>query len=495
MKSLLACSLLLCPLAVWAQEAVIDPATPRPEVVGPRIVRLSLSPAAEPTPALKYELLPPSSQRTPGNAAPYYYRSILWLSEHQKEFDQQYVENEKAWTEGPLEQLDQEQVRKWVQAHRLPLENLKTAVYRETCDFDWRVQDLRGQETIGFLLEEVQRARGLARVLQVKARLEMAEGKLDEALETLRHGYQLGRDVTQPPLLINALVGVAIGRMMNETLIELLDQQGAPNLYWAVAALPRPYVDFRPAMRTELELPEKLFPFLKDAETAERTPEEWRKMVIVAYGDLKLLDAEVTTGNRWLDQLGAAAILARGYPLAKAELIAAGYDARRLEKMPAAQVVAIQSSRVMRHAYHEVFKCTLLDYPDSAIRMKQTHDRLMRDGYLGPGLNQRDPLMLTGLLLPAVSNVNVASIRSARDLAAIQTLEAIRMHLAAGGGKLPASLEEITIVPVPRNPATGKPFPYEVKDIEATLIVPSLLERGDDQRDATHYVITADTSK
>ncbi|HUE74702.1 MAG TPA: hypothetical protein VMP01_27790 [Pirellulaceae bacterium] len=492
MKTVFACLFLLCPVAAWAQVAVIDPATPEPAETGPRIVRLSLSPAAEPAPALKYELLPPSSQRTPGNAAPYYYRSILWLSEHQKDFDKQYIENEKAWTEGPLDKLDKDQVRKWVEAHRLPLENLKTAVYRETCDFDWRVQDLRGQETIGFLLEEVQRARGLARVLRVKARLEMAEGKLDEALETLRHGYQLGRDVAQPPLLINALVGVAIGRMMNETVIELLDQPGAPNLYWAIAALPRPYIDFRPAMRTELEMPEKLFPFLKDAETAERTPEEWQKLLIAAYSDLQLFDSGVSSGNRWLDQLSAAAILARGYPVAKAELIAAGYDAGKLEKMPVAQVVAIQSARVMRHAYHEIFKCTLLDYPDSAIRLKETNDRLIRERYLGPSLAQKDPLMLTGLLLPAISNVNVASIRSARDLAALQTIEAIRMHLAASG-KLPASLDDVAIVPVPKNPATGKPFPYELKEGVATLVVPTLL--ATDERDATHYVMTADTSK
>ncbi len=499
MKTVFACLLLLAPVTAWGQVAVIDPAVPQPAKTGPQIVRLSLAPAAEPEPALKYELLPPDNQRKPGNAAPYYYRSILWLSEHQKEHDQQYLENQKAWTEGPLAGLDKEQVRKWVAAHRLPLENLKTAVYRETCDFDWRVQDLRGEETIGFLLEEVQRARGLARVLQVKARLELAEGKLDEALETLRHGYQLGRDVAQPPLLINALVGVAIGRMMNNTLTELLDQPGAPNLYWALAALPRPYVDFRPAMRTELELPEKLFPFLKDAETAERTPAEWQKLVTAAYSDLKLLDVDVMTGNRWLDQLGAAAILARGYPIAKAELIAAGYDAQKLEKMPASQVVAIQSGRVMRHAYHEIFKCTLLDYPDSAIRLKETNDRLLREQYLGPGLMQRDPLMLTGLLLPAVSNVNMASIRSARDVAALQTLEAIRMQLAVNGGKLPSSLDEVTIVPVPRNPATGKLFPYELKDDEATLIVPSVLAEPQGgqpaDRDTTHYKITADPRK
>ena len=494
MKSLIACLLFSIPAAVWAQVTAIAPTTPQAEAAGPRIVRLSLSPAAEPSPALKYELLPSSSERKPGNAAPFYYRAVMRLNDIQQDLEKQYVENEEAWVRGPLDNLDKEQVRKWVAAHRLPLENLKTAVYREHCDWDWRVQDLRGEETIGFLLEEIQQARGLARLLRVKARLELADGKFDDALETLRHGYQLGRDVAQPPLLINALVGVAIARMMNDSLTELLDQPGAPNLYWAIAGLPRPFVDFRPALRTELELPEKLLPFLKDVETAQRTPQEWQKLVMAAYSDLKLLDVKVSSGNRWLDQLSSVAILARGYPMAKAELIAAGYDPARLDKMPAAQVVAIQSARVIRHAYHEIFKCTLLDYPDSAIQLREVNDRLVREGYLGAGLSQKDPLMLTGLLLPAVSNVNIASIRSARDLAALQTLEALRMHLAASG-KLPSSLEEVTAAPVPKNPATGKPFPYEVKNGEATLVAPSLSGGEGDQRDAIHYVIIVDSSK
>ena len=505
MKSSLALLIVaIFPGAALAQFSAIQPtdgaavANP-PEAMRPKVVKLSLAPAAEPRPALKYELLPPLVERKPGNAAPFYYRSLMWLAMRTSDLDKEYLEHEEAWTTAPLDQLNREALRKWVGAHRRALEELKTATHREYCEWDWRIQDMRGPETIGFLLEEAQRARDLARVLAVKARLEMAEGKLDEALETLRQGYQLGRDVGQPPLLITGLVGTAIMATMNNRLVELLDQPGAPNLYWALAALPQPMIDFRPAMRTEIELPEKLLPMLKDAETAERTPEEWQKLLRAAYQDLTLLGASAPSGNDFIDSLATAAALAKTYPVAKADLIAAGYDAQKLEKMPIAQVAAIQSARVIRYSYHEVFKCMLLPYPESAVRLKETNDRLMREGYLRPGVDQKDPLMLTGLLLPAVSAVNVASIRSARDLAAIQVLEAIRMHQAASDGKLPRTLDEIKVVPVPKNPATGEPFPYSVKGEGATLIVPSLSAVQSegrlgwiDERDAIHYVITAD---
>ena len=46
------------------------------------------------------------------------------------------------------------------------------------------------------------------------------------------------------------------------------------------------------------------------------------------------------------------------------------------------------------------------------------------------------------------------------------------MHASANAGKLPASLDEIKVVPVPLNPATGKPFLYRVVDGRAELLSP-----------------------
>jgi len=45
------------------------------------------------------------------------------------------------------------------------------------------------------------------------------------------------------------------------------------------------------------------------------------------------------------------------------------------------------------------------------------------------------------------------------------------MH-AAETGQLPKTLEDISIVPVPLNPATNKPFEYQLKGGTATLELP-----------------------
>lgn len=502
MKICLVIAFALIPMAAWGQVAAIQPVQPADEPdFAPTIVRLSLSPAPEPIPALKYELLPGPAERQPGNAVPYYYRALLALEGNQEDLNKLYAENYEAWTSGPLDKLDKELARKWVNSRQGALHSLQTAVYREYCDWDWRIGDLQGMEAISFRLEEVQQARELGRVLHVKARLEMAEGKLDAALETIRQGYQLAHDVGQPPLLISELVGVALCSQMNGALVELIDQPGAPNLYWALASLPKPLIDFRPGLRMEMQLPEKLLPFLKDAETAERSPEQWQRLLNENIKQLQALGDGPSSSKPWLDGLAMAAMVARNYPTAKAELIKSGMDSEKVEKMPVGQVLAIQSSRVIRYSYHEIFKCMLLDYPESSRHLAETNDRLVREGYLRPGLSQKDPLGLTGLLLPAVSSVNQASIRLARNLAAAQTLEAIRMHMAASGGTLPRSLAEITVVPVPSNPATGDPFGYERQGDEATLVVPAVLAAQQEGpvagglRDAIHYVITVEAAR
>jgi hypothetical protein len=58
--------------------------------------------------------------------------------------------------------------------------------------------------------------------------------------------------------------------------------------------------------------------------------------------------------------------------------------------------------------------------------------------------------------------------RADQQLALVQTVEAIRMHGAAHGGRLPASLDELAL-PAPLDPATGKPLDYRLSGDHAVL--------------------------
>jgi len=61
-------------------------------------------------------------------------------------------------------------------------------------------------------------------------------------------------------------------------------------------------------------------------------------------------------------------------------------------------------------------------------------------------------------LLPALYRIAFLQARLDRNIALLRTVEAIRMFAAEHSGQLPGSLTEITSVPIPADPVTGKDF-------------------------------------
>ncbi len=81
-------------------------------------------------------------------------------------------------------------------------------------------------------------------------------------------------------------------------------------------------------------------------------------------------------------------------------------------------------------------------------------------------------LPIVSLLMPGMQPARGAQVRLERDVAALRVIEALRMYAADHGGGLPKSLDEITAVPVPNNPATGNPFEYRLDGKTAVLELP-----------------------
>src|SRR5690606_29899023 len=97
---------------------------------------------------------------------------------------------------------------------------------------------------------------------------------------------------------------------------------------------------------------------------------------------------------------------------------------------------------------------------DEARSLERVAAEYLDENKFGHGPN-REIVPVAALLLPAVSAVRSASVRLEREMAALQTIEALRMH-AARHGKWPMRLADVTCVPVPKNPATGESFMYEL---------------------------------
>jgi hypothetical protein len=341
-------------------------------------------------------------------------------------------------------------------------DELRQATTRESCEWDLRLHELRGMSIVSFLLDDFQEMRNLGQLVALKARLAVVQGKYDEAIASLRMGYRLAHDAGRPPLLINALIGMAIASQMNAVAMEMIDAPNSPNLYWALKELPHPLISARPALAFEMTSPFRVFPFLKDAETAERSPEEWKRLLDKAMSELSQIANIDSQRVDWRARFAATGLLLKAYTPAKQALIESGMPAEKVEQMPVAQVVAIQTARSNRYVFEEMFKWTLLPYSQARPRMEQAEAELTRQGLLGGEGQRMDALPLAALLMPALNSVMLASQRTDRQFATLETIEAIRMHAAARNGQLPQTLESLDVVPAPANPFTGRTFDYRL---------------------------------
>ncbi|MEA3227021.1 MAG: hypothetical protein U9Q07_13805, partial [Planctomycetota bacterium] len=83
------------------------------------------------------------------------------------------------------------------------------------------------------------------------------------------------------------------------------------------------------------------------------------------------------------------------------------------------------------------------------------------------GKHHRDrglKINLFTVMFPALYRIAFLQARLDRDIAILQTIEAIRLFAADNSGQLPRSLAEITFVPIPADPVTGEGFVYRRTD-------------------------------
>ncbi|MBI2825616.1 MAG: hypothetical protein HYX69_13110 [Planctomycetia bacterium] len=439
------------------------------------LTKFDIPARGEPSPALKYRLLPSFLELRPGNAAVVYTKITGGLEFRNSKEWGDIDEKISDWMSAPLDQIPREEARKALDHYSYHLDQVAAAARMETCDWQLPIRDERPW---AIRLPEVQSARTIARAVALRARLEIAEGKYDDALRTLQTGFALGRHVAQGRTLINGLVGVAICAIMFEQVETLIRQPDAPNLYWAIMAMPRPLIDLRPGYDAEMHFVDFAFPKLQDPAAARFSAEEWREM-LDKIGNIL---AELGEPPGRPDALVGPALAVKVYPQAKARLIASGRPADEVERMPVAQVVVLSIMEDYRRVHDEVFKWMFVPFwqrqpGEEAAEEAIRHARDNMEGF---------PLIE---VLPAARAASMAQARIERRVAALAAVEAIRIYAAGHGGKVPARLTDITEAPVMIDPVTGQPFGYSAVERTATITAPAPAGM-DRQYHAIHYEVT-----
>src|SRR5262249_45684852 len=171
-------------------------------------------------------------------------------------------------------------------------------------------------------LSEIQSFRQLAALLHIQARLEIAEGQYDKALHTIQTGLALSRHICDGNTMIHNLVGVAIASVMLGVVEELIQQPDAPNLYWALTDLPRPFCDVRRTTRYEMGTLYRSFPQFRELERGDLSAEQAQKLMEdFTQTFCKIAGNDAPAG---LEKVGMALTVASLYPEAKRQLIAHG---------------------------------------------------------------------------------------------------------------------------------------------------------------------------
>jgi hypothetical protein len=425
---------------------------------------MTISPQAEPRPALKYHFMPSTWGRKPGNAVPIYLRLV---HEQRDETRRRWVEVPTKWNKLPLDQLPLDEARKFLQGHSYMLRQLELGARRQKAEWEYTFD---AGDPIGLLLPDMQNMRNYVPLLVLQARVALAEKNYPAAVRALETGFAFSQHISEAPFLISSLVSIAQASIFSDTVLEFIEQPDAPNLYWALTTLPRPMVRLRKGYEFEREVIQLQFPDLADLDRA-RTAEQWDEVLkrvrkefrrLLRYDPpAKTLSAETAPDVPASKSPDLAT--ARKYLIEQRKMAA-----DRVKAMPPSQVLVLWMAYTYEDRAGDHFKAIYLPNLQARVVFDAARKRLLAAPY-------NEGISLARWLLPALEKVLHAQNRLDRRIAALRVIEALRLHAAANGGKLPNKLNEVTVVPVPNDPGTGKPFEYS-RDAKGTATLTSTVQ-------------------
>lgn len=436
----------------WAAEK-----TPSEDNI--EIKHLTLVPQAEPVPALKYRLWPNVLDLKIGNAALFYQAAASFCPDGEAD---NLNEKLNEWHEQAVDQWPRAEVEAVLKDFDKSFHQIDLGSLRKHCAWEMPIED-------GFSMElpALAQYRLLTKAMTLKLRLQINDGQFEAALQTLQQGLKMAFYIAEGPTIIQDLVGVAMSARMLRGMESILATPGAPNLYWALTSLPVPYIDMRPSLEYEQQMIFVEFPALADLSLEVLTPVEASSIISEILAKARSLEI---ADDLLLQGVAPVAWVMLHYADAKTYLATQGVAAERIKAMPAAQAVLLYQVWQYQEIRDHLMKWFTVPYALGYTHLQEA-DRALSRHWNSMGVKQNFFLML----LPALSRVSFLQARLDRDIALLRTIEALRWYAAEHEDKFPPSLDAVRMVPIPRDPMTGRPFLYQRRDAKhARLEAPDI---------------------
>jgi hypothetical protein len=232
----------------------------------------------------------------------------------------------------------------------------------------------------------------------------------------------------------------------------LIQQPGAPNLYWALTDLPSPFLDLQKGIQGFRAAFDREFAPLDEA--APMSEAQLTKAVarVQALLDDAPGKGEKRNAKEWLAARTKDGAHVRA---ARKRLVEFGLAESTMVGFPPLQVVLLDEKYAAVAARDDVMKTMSLPYWQgqviaAALPKPQGDERLLGD------------------LAPAAAKVRSAQARLEQRIALLRHVEALRQHLAENKGQLPKQLSDVKL-PLPLDPVSGRPFLYSVEKGVATV--------------------------
>ena len=155
-------------------------------------------------------------------------------------------------------------------------------------------------------------------------------------------------------------------------------------------------------------------------------------------------------------------------------LIDNGRTAAQVDALGQQQTAILYLVAQYDRAFDEIAKVSTLPFWQAYPAMVQADADLKTEGAQRP-----EAMVLPRLMLPAIKNVVIAQARLERRIALLRSFEAIRLHAAQNQGQLLVKWDDLRGIPIPLDPATGRPFDYRHDGAKAILTLPPLPGRSD----------------
>ena len=394
--------------------------------------------------ALSSRLFPSADKLRRGTAAQIYLRMTWEAGESIR-----VLERFRGEADQSLEELDLNFV-----AANTPLRwsELKRAAYRERAEWEYPIDEV---PWVDVLLPDIQQSRSFHYAIVSSARADILRGEISAAEEKIAIAFAFAKHIGESPFIVARIIQFTQCDHACSAVEELVQHPSSPNYFWDLTSLPKPMIDIRSAIQFESVALEKTFPELSNLERLD-SDHEWQELQSTIFNKIPEF-AEVSPdatdiGGRSRADLKQAM---NDWPeIARKRLPA--IDKRFKDKMDS-MCDAEASVRYLyersRQLNRQRLAVSLLE-PHVAVPRSIVEDKRMADSCA-------DEQLLKFIML-GISN---GFIRRAWELdqkfAMLRVVESIRDWSGRNDGKLPTSLDDLTL-PIPEDCLTNKPFRYEL---------------------------------